>query len=232
MLKLPRIQWPDLIMHIPTMVVYYMGWIFAVAVVLAISHGIVMNMFENIPGAEITWAVVVLVTAFIALLAIISDFESNKKEEADKAKKAKIEGTVYDEVNGEISQKMFWGYPLIAMIAGVIVATLVVFAIEEVAVSDYACWVGTQSRALFIGCVGAVVAFFVVDKLFLRKAMDGLFFKEVEEPAIDLFLGKSGSDVAEAAVKAVSSISERVKKLKAAGLSNEEIDDILAATKK
>lgn len=232
MLKLPRIQWPDLIMHIPTMVVYYAGWILAVAVVIVFSHGIVMNMFENIPGAEITWAVIVLVTAFVVLLAIVSDFIANKKEEDVKAKKAKLEGAVYDEVNGEISQKMFWGYPLIASIGSVVVATLIVFGMEELATSEYAHLVSTEPRALLVGTFLSIVAFFVVDRFVLRKVMDGLFFKEIEKPAIDAFLGKTGAEVAEAAVKAVTTVSERVKKLKAAGLSNEEIDDIIAASKK
>ncbi len=217
-------------MHIPSMVLYYGLWLVGLYVILSFGHGFVVQMFEYIPEAEMCFAIVAAIAVFIALLAILSEFIANKKDEADKAKTAKLTGETYDEVNGTISQKFFWGYPLIATIAAVIIAAVVMFALNEVASTQYAEYVSTPGRVVMIGVVASFIVFAVVDKYLLRSVMDGLFYAKVEGPAIEKFLNGDVAAVVEEKVKA--SISERIAKFKAAGLSDDEIDEIVLATKK
>lgn len=228
--KLPRVQWPDLILHIPSMVLYYGLWLVGLYVILSFGHGFVVQMFEYIPEAEMCFAIVAAIAVFVALLAILSEFIANKKDEAVKAKTAKLTGETYDEVNGTISQKFFWGYPLIATIAAVIIAAVVMFALNEVATTQYAEYVSTPGRVVMVGAVASFIAFAIMDKFLLRQVMNGLFYSKVEGPAIEKFL--NGDVVSAVAEEVKSTLSERIAKYKAAGLSEDEIDEIIISTKK
>lgn len=226
----PLIQWPNLVLHIPTLILWYLVWFVGLVAILSFGHGFVVQMFENIPEAEVCFVAITVVIVFIALLAIVSEYVSNKKSEAVKAKEAKLNGTTYDEVNGAISQKFFWGYPVIATIAAIIIAFAVMFGLNEVAHSQYADYVSCPERVILIGSVAAFIVFALVDRYLLRAVMDGLFYTKVEAPAIERFL--DGDVVDAVKEKVTKTISERVAKLKAAGLSEEEIDDIICASKK
>ena len=170
------------------MVLYWSVYLVGLYVILSFGHGIVVQMFENIPEANATFAIVVAIGMLMALLVVYSQFVSNKKDELVKKKLAKLNDEVYDEVNGTISQKMFWGYPVLAIIAAAILSTIVLLVINEVAVSQYAEYVSTQTRIVVIGAVAELILFALIDRFYLRAAMDGLFFEKVEKPATEKFL--------------------------------------------
>ena len=219
---MPRVQWPNLITHIPSMVLYWIVYIVGLYTIIGFSHGFVVYMFENIPDVEITFTVVAVVAVLMATLVIFSQFVSNKKDEMVKAKKAKLAGETYDEINGEISAKMFWGYPIIAIIAAAIITVIVMLAINELATTQYAEYVSTSFRAAFVGCVAELVAFAIVDRFYLRSAMDGLFFEKVEKPITETFLKGDVAGAIEETVKTVKSAAEQLQKYLDAGFSEEE----------
>lgn len=226
--RIPRIHWPWVEVHIPTLAACYLTWVLVGASCVALVHryGITM-LFEHITDANTVWAAVLGVTMFLALIVTYSAFIENQKSEKDKAKEAKLNGTTYDSVNGAISQKFFWGYAIIAIVGAAVVATVVMFAINCLAETEWQEWVATTDRAMLVGCIISCLAYIFMDKYLLRNAADGSFFKAIEEPAIDAFLNGSAADSAAAGAENIQALKKRIATLREKGYNSDEITAII-----
>ena len=134
-------------------------------------------MFENIPNIYVFVGLALFVVGFLAVMLCISRYLENEKDNACKAKLAKMDGTAYDTVNEALSKKFWYGYLVVAI------------ALVALDLVDAYYHIGDETRLMMVYLVLSVMVWVIGDYFLFTRLGDSAYFARVEFRAIKTFLG-------------------------------------------
>ena len=155
------------------------------------------------------WGIIFLYTGFSNLIISIRTMNLAKKikakqfkeilfdaekDNANKRKLAKMDGTPYDTVNEELSKKFWWGYLAVAIL-GAFVAVLIAFVLTDLITAQYP--IADESRLFAVYIALSVIVWVIGDYFLFTRLGDSAYFARVEYGAIKTFLGDTDEDLSE-----------------------------------
>lgn len=208
-LRLPRIKWPWLLVHIPTAFLLWTAY-YAITVGLTWSlvtgyHGFVIRMFTYVTD-YIVIAIAVAVPVVWAILMSFNRFIDNKKDILMAQKQAKIDNTVVaDTVNAELASKYWFGYLILGIFGAVICAGIALYITDVAAAKGYVA--GTEEIALAAVVIGFGLEL-VADVKVINNLGDKAYFLRREQAAVEKFLNgdEPASDEEEVKQKSVDEL--------------------------
>ncbi len=144
------------------------------------------NMFENIPNIYVFVGLALFVVGFLAVMLCISRYLENEKDNACKAKLAKMDGTAYDTVNEALSKKFWYGY-LVVAIVGAVVSVAISLVVLDFADAYY--HIVDETRLMMVYLALSVIVWVIGDYFLFTRLGDSAYFARVEFRAIKTFLG-------------------------------------------
>lgn len=153
-------------------------------------------MFENIPNLYVFVGLALFVVGFLAVMLCISRYLENEKDNACKAKLAKMDGTAYDTVNAELSKKFWYGYLVVAIVGAVVSVAIALVVLDLV---DACYHIVDETRLMMVYLVLSVLVWVIGDYFLFTRLGDSAYFARVEYRAIKTFLGDSDEALTEPA---------------------------------
>jgi len=148
-------------------------------------------MFENIPNIYVFVGLALFVVGFLAVMLCISRYLENEKDNACKAKLAKMDGTAYDTVNETLSKKFWYGY-LVVAIVGAVVSVAISLVILDLVDAYY--HIADETRLMTVYLALSVIVWVFGDYFLFTRLGNNAYFARVEFRAIKAFLGVSDEE--------------------------------------
>lgn len=151
-------------------------------------------MFESIPDLWLTFALALVLVGFVAVLMCVNRYLENEKDNANKRKLAKMDGTAYDTVNEALGKKFWYGYLVVAVV-GAVVSVILGLVLTDLVDAYYHIEDGARLMCVCLAlCVGV---WLVGDYALFTRLGDSAYFARVERGAISVFLGDTETVTAE-----------------------------------
>lgn len=143
-------------------------------------------MFENIPNLWLTVALALVLVGFVAVLMCVNRYLENEKDNANKRKLAKMDGTDYDTVNEALGKKFWYGYLVVAVVGAFVSVALGLILTDLV---DAYYHIEDDARLMCVCLALCVGVWLVGDYALFTRLGDSAYFARVERSAISVFLG-------------------------------------------